>query len=179
MVVKPVTGGSSVDITIARTLTERDEAINGLMDAYGRVMLERFVTGRELTVGIVGEEALPVLEIVPAREFYDYTAKYADEAGTRYVFDHGLSEDLCRKAREEALIAHRALYCRDMSRVDFILDDENELQVLEINTIPGFTSHSLLPMAAAKAGISFEELVDRIARMAMARWPGDRENRTV
>jgi len=169
VVVKPVNGGSSVDITIARTADERDEVMSEVVDAYGRVMLERFVTGREVTVGILGEEALPVLEIVPARRFYDYTAKYADDSGTRYVFDHGIADELCREAQEAALVAHRSLCCRDMSRVDFILDTEDNLQVLEINTIPGFTGHSLLPMAAAKAGISFEQLVDRIARMAMAR----------
>ena len=85
------------------------------------------------------------------------------------MFDHGLDEELCGRVQDAALIAHRVLACRDMARVDFILDADNTLQVLEINTIPGFTSHSLLPMAAAKVGIEFDELVDRLVTMAVNR----------
>ncbi len=169
VVLKPVNGGSSVDITIARDESQRDEALEDLLEKYGRAMLERYVEGREITVGILGAEALPVLEVIPAREFYDYTAKYADDSGTRYVFDHGLPNEIIRAAQHAALTAHDCLGCRDFSRVDFVLDDRGALQVLEINTIPGFTSHSLVPMAAAKAGISFEELVDRIANMPFQR----------
>ncbi|MHC4295629.1 MAG: D-alanine--D-alanine ligase, partial [Planctomycetota bacterium] len=130
---------------------------------------ERYVEGKELTVSILGDEALPVLQIVPKREFYDYHAKYADEAGTEYIFDHGLSEATGEAARQTALTAHRSLECRDMSRVDFILDDTGEFHLLEINTIPGFTTHSLLPMAAARVGIGFESLVDRLVNMAVQR----------
>jgi len=169
VVLKPVDGGSSLDIIIARDETARNRALEELLDKYGRAMLERYLTGRELTVSILGEEALPLLEVIPAREFYDYTAKYADEAGTRYVFDHGLPEQIDRAVSSAALTAHRALGCRDMSRVDFILDSAGVPHVLEINTIPGFTDHSLLPMAAAKAGISFDELVGRIVNMAIER----------
>ena len=169
VVLKPVDGGSSVDITVARTQQQRDGALEVLLDKYGRAMLERFVAGRELTVSILGDEALPVLEVVPARDFYDYTAKYADDAGTKYTFDHGLTEEVRRSVQADAETAHRALGCRDMSRSDFLLDADGIPWLLEINTIPGFTGHSLLPMAAAKVGIDFEELVDRIARMAMQR----------
>jgi D-alanine-D-alanine ligase len=166
---KPVDGGSSVDLALARTDAERDRALEALLDKYGRALLERYVSGRELTVGILGEEALPVLEVVPAGEFYDYRAKYADGAGTRYVFDHGLSEGTCRRAEEAALRAHELLGCRDMSRVDFVLDADGTPQVLEINTIPGFTRHSLLPMAAKRAGMTFDELVGRLVEMAASR----------
>jgi len=168
VVVKPVNGGSSVDITIARTAAQRDEAIEELLDRYARAMVERFVEGRELTVGILDDQALPVLEIIPANDFYDKDAKYTD-CGTRYVFDHGLDVETVDTLQDDALKAHRALDCRDLSRVDFILDDRNVAHVLEINTIPGFTSHSLLPMAAARAGISFEKLVDGIVAMALGR----------
>jgi D-alanine-D-alanine ligase len=171
VVLKPVDGGSSVDITIARTRQVCEEALDGLLDKYGRAMLERFVPGRELTVGILGAEPLPVLEIIPHGEFYDYRAKYSDEAGTVYTFDHGLDAATVKRLQAAARATHRALGCRDLSRVDFLLDDEATAWVLEINTIPGFTSHSLLPMAAGRAGVSFEELVDRIARMAMGREP--------
>ncbi len=169
VVIKPVDGGSSVDITIARNAAARDQAISELLDDYGRVMLERFVKGREMTVGVLGDRALPVLEIIPSRPFYDYDAKYSDDAGTKYVFDHGLDEETTHRIREAALRVHNELGCRDMSRADFILDADGVPQFLEINTIPGFTSHSLLPMAAAKVGICFDELVDRIAAMAMQR----------
>jgi D-alanine-D-alanine ligase len=169
VVLKPVDGGSSVGITIAHTAAQREGAMASLLDEHGRAMLERFVAGRELTVGILGDEALPLLEVRPAREFYDYQAKYADDAGTEYTFDHGLEQSTVEAVGAAAQTAHRALGCRDMSRVDFLLDEQGTGWVLEVNTIPGFTSHSLLPMAAAKAGIEFQELVDRIARMALAR----------
>lgn len=168
VVVKPVDGGSSVDTYITRDESSRDEAIEQLIDKYGRAMVEAFVAGRELTVGILGEETLPVIEVVPERGFYDYTAKYADGVGTRYVFDHGLSPDQVAKVQAAALKAHQCLGCRDLSRVDFILDARGGFQILEINAIPGFTSHSLVPMAARQAGICFEELVDRIAQLALA-----------
>ncbi len=171
VVLKPVDGGSSVDITIAHTRQARDEALDSLLDKYGRAMLERFIPGRELTVGILGDEPLPVLEIVPGGEFYDYRAKYSDEAGTVYTFDHGLDARTTEILQASARATHRALGCRDMSRVDFLLDDEATPWVLEINTIPGFTSHSLLPMAAARTGVEFDHLVDRIAAMAMGREP--------
>ena len=169
VVIKPVDGGSSVDTVIARDVARRDRAIDEMLDKYGRVMMERLVAGREITVGILGEEPLPVLEVVPAREFYDLTAKYCDDVGTQYIFDHGLSDEAVAAFQADAMTAHRSLGCRDMSRVDFILDAAGDRQVLEINTIPGFTSHSLLPMAAARAGIGFDELVGRIVEMAMQR----------
>ena len=169
VILKPVDGGSSIDITIARSCEQRDATLEFLVDTYGRAMLERFVPGRELTVGILGDEALPVAEIIPGREFYDYESKYSDDAGTRYVFDHGLDPGTVKRLQADALKAHRVVGCRDMSRVDFILDAEGTPNVLEINTIPGFTSHSLLPKAANHAGISFSQLTDRIARMAMQR----------
>jgi len=168
VVVKPVAGGSSIDVTIADDEASRDEAIEELLDKNGRVMIERFVPGREFTVGILGDRALPVLEIVPSRQFYDYVAKYADDSGTEYVFDHGLDEELTERLQREALTAHDSLGCRDLSRVDFVLDEEGLPEVLEVNTIPGFTSHSLVPKAARRAGISFEQLVDGLVAMALA-----------
>ncbi len=122
-----------------------------------------------MTVGILGRRALPVLEVVPHGEFYDYFAKYDDAAETKYVFDHNLDESICRRVRRDALRAHHVLDCRDMSRVDFVLDENMTPQILEINTIPGFTSHSLLPMAAARAGMCFAELTERIVAEALKR----------
>lgn len=168
VVIKPVDGGSSIDITIAKTEHQRDAALNFGLKKYGRMMIEAFIAGREMTVGILGDQPLPTLEIIPVRNFYDYTAKYAD-AGTRYTFDVNLSPDVVQRIQMDSLAIYQALGCRDMSRVDFILDGSNVPQFLEINTIPGFTGHSLLPMAAARAGIEFDEMVERIARMAVAR----------
>ncbi|MFP4054267.1 MAG: D-alanine--D-alanine ligase [Phycisphaerae bacterium] len=169
VVVKPVDSGSSVDITICRDEAAREKAVGDLLDKYGRALVEKFVDGRELTVGILGDEVLPLIEVVPHADFYDYEAKYSDQAATEYRFDHGLDDHTAEEARRQALEVHRVLGCRDLSRVDFLLDNGGRLHVLEINTIPGFTSHSLLPMAAKQAGLSFDELVDRIAQMAIAR----------
>ncbi|MCY2929158.1 MAG: D-alanine--D-alanine ligase [Planctomycetota bacterium] len=169
VVVKPVTGGSSVDVTIARDTAQRDGAVEAALDKYGRVMVEQFVAGGELTVGILGEQALPVIQIVPKRAFYDYAAKYADDAGTEYLFDFGVASEALRAIQASALAVHKALGCRDMSRVDFILDQAGKAWMLEVNTIPGFTGHSLLPMAARRSGIEFPQLVDRLVRMAYGR----------
>jgi len=168
VVVKPVSGGSSVDVTIARDADARDRAMENLLDTYSRAMIEQFIDGRELTVGILGGQVLPIIEIVPPEEFYDKAAKYTD-CGTQYVFDHGLDAGAVRATQAAALATHDALGCRDLSRADIMLDAAGTPWVLEVNTIPGFTSHSLLPMAAARVGISFDQLVDGIAAMALAR----------
>ncbi|OPX23036.1 MAG: hypothetical protein B1H04_04220 [Planctomycetales bacterium 4484_123] len=167
-VVKPVGGGSSLDVTIARDAAARQQAVESLLGRYGRAMVEAFIPGRELTVGVLGDQPLPVVEIIPRREFYDYVAKYQDDE-TVYVCPADLPPALAEHLRAAGLVAHRALGCRDFSRVDFILADDGTAYVLEVNTIPGFTSHSLLPKAAAAAGISFEQLCDRIVRLALAR----------
>ena len=167
-VLKPVCGGSSVDVTIARDGRARDAALAGLLDKYGKALVEAYVPGREMTVGILAGRALPVVEVRHRREFYDYVAKYADD-GTQYLVDVDLPAQMTRRLQDDALRAHAALGCRDFSRVDFILAGDGTPQVLEVNTIPGFTSHSLLPKAAAAAGISFEELCRRLVLLAWAR----------
>jgi len=173
VVCKPIDGGSSVDITIARTAEQRDAAVSRLLGRYGRAMVEQFIDGPELTVGILGQQILPALRIiVPDGGFYDYEAKYAETAKTQYLFDHGVGADVEAAARRAAMTAHEALGCRDLSRVDMVIDAAGVPQVIEVNTIPGFTRHSLLPKAAERAGISFAQLVDRIARMAMDRPAG-------
>lgn len=170
-VLKPVDGGSSVDITIARDEPTRDAALEAMLAGYGRAMIEAFIPGREMTVGILDDKPLPVVEIRPAREFYDYVAKYEDDA-TEYLVDPELTPAVREQLQAAGLLAHNALGCRDFSRVDFILTGAGVAQVLEVNTIPGFTSHSLLPKAAEAAGISFEQLCDRIVQLALARAAG-------
>jgi len=169
VVLKPVDGGSSVDVTIAHSAAQRDAAATSLLGTYGQFLAEQFIPGRELTVSILGEQPLPVIEIVPDGAFYDYRAKYSDDAATQYLFDHNLAPETVATLQSQALAAHKALGCRDLSRVDFILTDASQGYVLEINTIPGFTSHSLLPKAAARIGVTFDELVNTIANMAMER----------
>ena len=160
--------GSSVDITIARDAATRDEALEGLLATYGRALIEAFIPGREMTVGVLAEQALPVLEIRPAEEFYNYLAKYHDDR-TEYIADPELPPAVKRGLEAAGLAAHQALGCRDFSRVDFILADDGTAHVLEVNTIPGFTSHSLLPKAAAGVGVGFDQLCDRIVQLAMNR----------
>jgi len=167
-VVKPVDSGSSVDVYVARDGEAQAEALELLLDKYGRAMIETFISGREVTVSVLGRQPLPVLEIRPAEEFYNYRAKYSDDR-TEYLVNPDLPPAVTRNLQAAGLKAHQVLGCRDFSRVDFILDGNAVPWVLEVNTIPGFTSHSLLPKAAAAAGISFEQLCDRIVRLAMDR----------
>jgi D-alanine-D-alanine ligase len=167
LVVKPAASGSSIGVSIVGEAADVEGALREAERHGGPVVLEEFIAGRELTVGVLGAEALPLVELVPKREFYDYDAKYSDDAGTEYVCPAVLDEKLCESVQAEGLAAHRALGCRGFSRVDVRLSEEGRCFVLEANTIPGFTSHSLLPKAAAARGISFSELVERIAEMAL------------
>jgi D-alanine-D-alanine ligase len=167
-VLKPIDGGSSVDVIIARDPAARQAGLQCLLAKYPQVLAEAFVAGRELTMGILGEQALPPIEIKTAREFYDYFAKYHDDA-TQYIVDPQLPPGLRQRLQDDALKAFASLDCRDLGRVDFILTADGTPAILEINTIPGFTSHSLLPKAAAAAGIGFDELCDRLARAALER----------
>ncbi len=169
VVIKPVASGSSVDTYIAQDAFTFQRLVERVAAKHGAALIEQYVRGPELTVGILGEQALPVCQIRTKREFYDYQAKYLDD-DTEYLFDIDLPADLLASVQQMSVDAHRALGCRDFSRVDWLVDGTTlQPYVLEINTIPGFTSHSLLPKAAGRAGISFEELCNRIVRMGLAR----------
>ena len=146
--------------------TQRAETLRAqlarLTERYGRCLIEEYIDGLELTVGILGDEALPPLQIHTRRRFYDYTAKYIDD-DTEYLFDIDLPQLVLEHIQSLSVRAHRALGCRDFSRVDWMVDARtNEAYVLEVNTIPGFTEHSLLPKAARQAGLSFAQLCQRI-----------------
>lgn len=167
VVVKPVDSGSSVDTHIVRSADALHEKVAALVGKLGRALVEKFINGPELTVGVLGDRALPVCEIRTKREFYDYAAKYVDD-DTQYLFDLDLPGALLTRAQEISLDAHRALRCRAFSRVDLMVDAAtNEPYVLEINTIPGFTSHSLVPKAAARVGIGFDQLCQRIIELSL------------
>lgn len=165
VVVKPVDQGSSVGTAIVREEAALGAALRAAAACSGRVLVEKFVGGDELTVGIIGTEPLPPICIRPKRNFYDYEAKYADDA-TEYLFDAGYGADVLKRAQELSCKLFTQLGCRHLGRVDWIIDAGLRLWLLEINTLPGFTSHSLVPKAAAHVGVSFEELVDRLVRMA-------------
>ena len=168
-VVKPARQGSSVGITIVRESSQLAAALEEAFRYDDRVLVEEFVDGRELTVGILGETPLPVVEVRPKSGFYDYANKYTVGA-TEYEVPARLSEAATQAVQTAALAAFRAAGCRDYSRVDVLLDRSNEQpSVLEINTLPGMTETSLLPKAAAAAGIGFEELCSRMVEMALER----------
>lgn len=168
VVIKPSRQGSSIGVTIVRQVEELPRAIETALQYDTEVLVEEFVSGRELTVGILGDQPLPVVEIRPKSGIYDYTSKYT-VGMTEYLVPAPLvAEEAARLARL-GLQAHRALGCRDLSRVDILLDAKGGAWVLEVNTIPGFTQTSLLPKAAAAAGISFEKLCWNILELAALR----------
>jgi D-alanine-D-alanine ligase len=166
-VVKPIRQGSSVGVSIVSDVREAVETARRTAQEFGDCMIEEFIAGRELTVGILCDEALPIIEIRTKAGFYDYHAKYFDEQ-TQFLFDTVTEPALARQIQSAALDCFVALGCRDFGRVDFILGRNDRAYVLEVNTIPGFTSHSLLPKAAAKAGLSMSDLCARIVEAAIA-----------
>jgi D-alanine-D-alanine ligase len=168
LVVKPVADGSSIGVSMADTPASLRRAAKLVWKRGEPALVERRILGREFTVGILGEQVLPVIEIRTPGGWYDYRFKYKSSR-TQYVFEHGLPAKVEARMMAVALAAHRALGCRDLSRVDLMLPEEGEPQVLEVNTIPGFTSHSLVPKAAARAGLSFGRLCEEIARLALRR----------
>ncbi|MDQ7819257.1 MAG: D-alanine--D-alanine ligase [Armatimonadota bacterium] len=172
-VVKPNAQGSTIGVSLVRRPADLDRAVD-LAFGYGPVVLiEEYVAGTEITVGILDDPEtgrpvpLPVIEIVPHDEFYTYRAKYAP-GGSDHVIPARVPEAVARRAQEAAVRAHQALGCEGMSRVDMIARGEDAV-VLEVNTIPGLTPTSLLPDAARAAGIAFPSLVDRIIRCALRR----------
>jgi len=168
LVVKPVDDGSSVDIRICRTHDDVVEARRQLHPKRARLMAEQYIAGRELTVGIVNGAVLPVIEIVPTVAFYDYEAKY-DRDDTQYLLNPPLSPRVHRECHAMSMIAWNRIGCRDVARIDFRLDESDDLWFLEINTMPGFTTHSLVPMAAREIGIEMPELCASLVEAALAR----------
>ncbi len=167
-VIKPVASGSSVDTSIVKSREALEAAAPLVVDRYGEALIEDYIQGYEFTVGILGEAPLPVCEIRTKREFYDYQAKYVDD-DTEYLFDLDAPVSLLERVQRISLMAHRAIGCRVFSRVDCMVDRTTlEPYILEVNTIPGFTSHSLLPKAAARTGMSFDQLCQRIIELSWA-----------
>ena len=169
LIVKPNGQGSTVGLSLVRDAAGLPAAIEQARRYDRSVMLERYVPGRELTVGILDDEALAVGEIIPAHgEIFDYEAKYQPGAADE-IFPADLPEAQTKAVQELALRAHRALKLTSYSRVDFRLDPEGRLWCLEVNTLPGLTAGSLLPRSAAAAGIDFGELCERICAAGIAK----------
>lgn len=169
--VKPVAEGSSIGMTPAADAATLAQAYRIAAQCGQRVLAERFIDGPEYTVSILGERALPVIRLLPAGEFYDYAAKYLSD-DTRYFIPCGLSETEEQALGALALSAFHALDCGIWGRVDAMRDAAGNFILLEANTIPGMTSHSLVPMAARAAGISLEDLVTQIMSLSLARVGG-------
>lgn len=166
VIVKPVAEGSSMATTIVRNRGSLRPAVESVAARYGCALVERFIPGDELTVGILGSQALPPICIRPSRDFYDYQAKYHDDR-TEYLFEGGHSSAVLEQAAARSGGLFELLGCRHLARIDWIVDPDEKLWFLEVNTMPGFTSHSLVPKAAARAGIPFDQLVERLVSMAM------------
>jgi D-alanine-D-alanine ligase len=166
-VVKPIRQGSSVGITIVQNPDQVIAIAEKTLAEFSDCMIEQYIAGREITVGILGSMALPIIEIQAKNGFYDYHAKYIDDK-TEFLFDSINDAELAGSIQATAVKCFDCLGCRDFARVDFILDQDNKAYVLEVNTIPGLTSHSLVPLAVAKAKISMSELCTRIITSAMA-----------
>jgi D-alanine-D-alanine ligase len=171
-VVKAIDSGSSIDVYLCKAPAElpaaAQAAIEKILSRHEAALVEQFIDGPELTVGLLEEQPLAPIRIVPKSEFFDYNAKYK-ATDTEHRFDTGLPADVVERCRELAKKANAIVGARDLARVDIMLDSSNNPYLLEINTLPGFTPKSLLPEAAAHAGIPFGALVDRLARRAYER----------
>jgi D-alanine-D-alanine ligase len=177
IVVKPPRQGSTVGIVIVKNEGELESAMAEAAKYDRELLIEEFVPGRELTIGILGHHALPILEIIPKGGFYDFTNKYpflnpAAGGGAEHVCPAKIPEDQTRAIQELALLAHRSLGLQVYSRVDVLLPENGAATVLEVNTIPGMTEASLLPEAAAAAGINYVDLCARIIALSRARTEG-------
>jgi D-alanine-D-alanine ligase len=189
-VLKAPREGSSIDLFICKDEAKAQASLKDLFTRHDKIMVEKFCKGIEITVGVLEGEAgpdsgrrtqdsglrtlaihaLPPIRIIPATEHYDFEAKYTRD-DTQYLLDPdkiGLSRGELEGLGVIAVDAFRTLGCRHLSRIDFIVDEQKRPWILEVNTLPGFTSHSLLPMAAAHSGIPLPKLVDRLVRLALA-----------
>ena len=174
LVVKPARQGSTVGVVIVKNARELDSAMEEAGKYDQRLLIEKFVSGRELTIGVLGDQALPILEIIPKGGFYDFNNKYPflnpqGGGGAEHVCPAKIEPNKTKQIQEEALRAFRALGLVVYARVDVLLSDSGDPFVLEVNTIPGMTEASLLPDAAAAAGINYVDLCARIITLSRTR----------
>ncbi|MBF0590815.1 MAG: D-alanine--D-alanine ligase [Nitrospirae bacterium] len=173
-IIKPNAEGSSVGISIVRSTPQYAEAIDQAFQFGNKVLVERFIKGKEIQVGILGNRPIGCVEVRPCGEFYDYTAKYT-VGQTRYILPPEISQETSYMVTEAAIRAFNALSCSGYARVDTILSEDGEVYVLEVNTLPGMTATSLLPKIARSAGVSFLGLIEEILALAIeAKYPTTR-----
>jgi D-alanine-D-alanine ligase len=168
LVVKPRASGSSAGVSIVHTHEEWTRAVIDLVPRTTQILAEEYIAGREFGVGILGEEALPIVEIIPSDAFYSYDAKYKP-GGSRHLVPAPIDDDLTARLQMLALSMHRLLGLRDYSRADFIVTKEGRPYILEINALPGLTPLSLFPDVARVAGIGFDALIERLIQFALGR----------
>ena len=165
LVIKPSNGGSSIGLDIADNEKDLRAAIDDAFRYDDKLIIEEYISGREITVGIIEDRALPIVEIVPKRKFFDFTAKY-EKGLTEYIVPAEIDEKTYKQCQEVGLRTHKVLLARSFSRVDIMLNKKIGPVVLELNTIPGLTETSLLPKAAKAVGIGFEDLCLKILESA-------------
>jgi len=166
IIVKPNSEGSTMGLAKANDFEEMNSAVSKAFEFSEEVMVEEYIVGREITVGVLGDRALPIVEIFPKKDFFDYECKYSKGMST-YDVPAKIDKELAIKIQKDAFKIHESIGCRHYSRVDFILGNNDNYYFLEINSLPGMTSTSLLPMAAKSAGMNFDELIDTILNMTI------------
>lgn len=167
LVVKPQMEGSSIGLSVVRQKKYLTDALKKAFRYGEKIILEEYIDGRELTVGILDDEPLPVIEIVPKERVYDYDAKYT-APDTKYLVPAPIDDKLSEMAKRLGKLAHTSLGCRSFSRTDMMMDSRGNMFVLEVNTIPGMTERSLLPKAAQAAGLDFGQLCIKLIEYALA-----------
>ncbi|MEO8447172.1 MAG: D-alanine--D-alanine ligase [bacterium] len=168
-VVKPNDEGSTVGLSIVQPDTEDvmlQKAVELAFSYSDKILIEEYIKGKELTVTVIGNDVYPIVEIRPKDGFYDYEHKYT-KGMTEYFCPAELDAKTAERARSDAMKAHKALGCSIYSRIDFLLDDKNDLYCLEVNTLPGMTETSLVPKSADANGMSFKELIDKIIKLSL------------
>ena len=165
LVIKPACEGSSIGLSIIENKETLQEAVDKAFHYDEKIIVEEFIQGKEVTVGILEDKPLPVVQIVPKNRFYDYHAKYT-KGMTEYIVPAKITKTEYKAAQKAGVKAHTALGCKGFSRVDIIIDKNKKPVVLEVNTIPGFTQTSLLPKAAAAEGINFTKLCEKLVELA-------------
>jgi D-alanine-D-alanine ligase len=167
VVAKPQFEGSSFGLSVVKKESELQEALDKAFLYGPKILVEEYIDGRELTVGVLDDKPLPVIEIVPKNHVYDYRAKY-DDPDTQYLIPAPIDPGSFERAKELGIAAHRSIGCRSFSRVDLMMKKSGDLFVLEVNTIPGMTERSLLPKAAAAIGLNFNRLCIKLIENALS-----------
>ena len=165
-IVKPNKEGSTIGFSLVEDINNIGIAINESLKHGENSLIEEYIEGREITVSVLGNESLPIIEIRPYSDIYDYKSKYT-KGESDYICPADLDDSLSKDIQDTALRVHNLLGCKVYSRVDFRLDKDNKFWLLEINTLPGMTETSLFPMAAKAIGLSFEDLIDKIIKLSL------------